>query len=142
MTPSESTNVFVSYSHADASLVAPVVKLSALTNLWPFKTLMTFSRVGGAEVKLTRPWLNPICLSCSGAITLTGRTKFLRNGKQLSSYKRISCPFCWMQLLCRQSWVSFSGSTFEERSAQTTARLIRRITLLRQVRHRHGQRLR
>src|SRR5215467_12912563 len=27
MTSSESTNVFVSYSHADASLVAPVVKL-------------------------------------------------------------------------------------------------------------------
>src|SRR5262245_50166310 len=27
MIPSESTNVFVSYSHADASLVAPVVKL-------------------------------------------------------------------------------------------------------------------
>ncbi|MGH7964897.1 MAG: toll/interleukin-1 receptor domain-containing protein, partial [Candidatus Binatia bacterium] len=25
--PSQSTNVFVSYSHADASLVAPVVKL-------------------------------------------------------------------------------------------------------------------
>src|SRR5215467_9324354 len=27
MVPSENTNVFVSYSHADASLVAPVIKL-------------------------------------------------------------------------------------------------------------------
>jgi len=39
MTPSESTNVFVSYSHADASLVAPVVKLLRVNKSLAFQDI-------------------------------------------------------------------------------------------------------
>jgi hypothetical protein len=140
MTPSESTNIFVSYSHADASLVAPVINLLRVNKSLALQDI--------DDIQSGRRWRIDKALVESHLVVVFWCDHANRSNEVSKKWKaaielqKDLLPLLLdATLLCCQSWVSFSGSTFAERSAQTTARSIRRITLLRQVRHRRGKTL-
>ena len=96
------TNVFVSYSHDDDYLVAPVVKLLRANQSLVLQDI--------DSIQPGKPWRREIARGLAESHQVVvfwcdhshGSEEVTKEWQTAIGLKRISCLFCWMQLHYRQ----------------------------------------
>jgi TIR domain len=129
--PNQTTNVFVSYSHTDASLVAPVVKLLRANKSLVFQDI--------DSIQPGKKWRSEIAkgLAESDLVVVFWCDHASRSDEVCEEWRtaieqeKDVLPLLLDATPLPRSWVTFSGSIFEPRSARTTPRSFRRHTTLR-----------
>lgn len=137
--PSQAIKVFVSYSHADASLVAPVVRLLRVNKSLVFQD--------ADRIPPGKRWREEIAKALAESkLVVVFWCDHASRSNEVSTEWRAAIeqdkdllPLLLDATPCPQSWAPFSGLTFEEQSARTTARSTHPLTTFSQARHCHGQ---